>query len=181
MFGDGTFVLVGYLYGTVMYSHVQSATVGSVDLGATSNFLCLSATIRQNMARTELQRLAFFGPVGLFLMEPGKLDRKRLDDTDETWWDMMRHDRAIKAYPNLLYPTVLSLCLSDLYYELIWNMRNHELWQLWSWSEHGNQRELQLHGHLSTRVRQNEPFFHSLLVPQDMERYWEMEENEDME
>ena len=73
MFGDGTFVLVGYLYGN---SHVQSATVGSVDLGATSNFLCLSATIRQNMARTELQRLAFFGPVGLFLMEPGKLDRE---------------------------------------------------------------------------------------------------------
>ena len=68
----------------IRYSHVQSATVGSVDLGATSNFLCLSATIRQNMARTELQRLAFFGQVGLFLMEPGKLDRETLDDTDET-------------------------------------------------------------------------------------------------
>lgn len=36
------------------------------------------------MARTEPQRLAFFGQVGLFLMEPGKLDRETLDDTDET-------------------------------------------------------------------------------------------------
>ena len=53
-------------------------------------------------------------------------------------------------------------------------MRCDVLWS-WSWSQR-NQGELQLHGHLSARVRQNQPFLHSLLVT---ERYWEMEESEE--